>query len=79
MIRQLLQEHHVSSQEQLARLLSLHGVSSTQATLSRDLRDMGVNRMMTPMGPRYQFDQRARYMRALLAVVGMEIVDRDVL
>ena len=56
-------------------LLADHGVVTTQATLSRDLRDMGITRSMTSRGPRYQVDQRARYMRALLRVVGMEIVD----
>lgn len=75
LIRQVLRDEHVSSQEQLMHLLADHGVSTTQATLSRDLRDMGITRSMTRKGPRYRVDQRARYMKALLQVVGMEIVD----
>ena len=75
LIRQVLQDEHVSSQEQLMNLLAERGVSTTQATVSRDLRDMGITRSMTAHGPRYRVDQRARYMRALLQVVGMEIVD----
>jgi transcriptional regulator of arginine metabolism len=75
LIRQVLEEEHVSSQDQLMRLLAEHGVVTTQATVSRDLRDLGITRSMTSRGPRYRVDQRARYMRALMAVVGMEIVD----
>ncbi len=56
-------------------LLADRGVHTTQATVSRDLRDLGITRSMTASGPRYRVDQRARYMRALLQVVGMEIVD----
>ncbi len=41
-IRQLLEQHRVESQEQLQKLLSREGTEATQATLSRDLRDLGV-------------------------------------
>lgn len=73
LIRQLLQDHYIGSQEDLALLLEQHGVRCTQATLSRDLRDMGVFREQGPEGARYRLDHRARYMRALRQVVGMEI------
>ena len=63
----------MSSQEQLASLLRVRGVSCTQATLSRDLRDMGIIRDRGPDGPVYRVDQRARYMEVLRQVVGMEI------
>ncbi len=49
------------------------GVACTQATLSRDLRDMGITRDRGPNGPVYRLDHRARYMKALRQVVGMEI------
>ncbi|MCB9777025.1 MAG: arginine repressor [Alphaproteobacteria bacterium] len=75
MIRRLLQTHEVASQEDLGRLLLGEGVRCTQATLSRDLRDMGVVRVRGLSGPRYELDERARYMRALREVVGMEILD----
>ena len=74
-IRRVLKAREVSSQEELARLLAEEGVFCTQATLSRDLRDMGVSRARGPNGPRYELDQRARYLRALREVVGMEIID----
>lgn len=75
LVRQVLREEVVSSQEQLASLLSERGVPCTQATLSRDLRDMGVSRERTDAGLRYVLDNRARYLAALREVVGMEILD----
>lgn len=42
MIRQVLDQHRVESQEQLQKLLSRESIDATQATLSRDLRDLGV-------------------------------------
>ena len=72
-IRRILQEHEVSSQEQLSALLAADGVECTQATLSRDLHDMGIARERGPGGFRYRIDNRARYMKVLREVVGMEI------
>lgn len=42
LIAQMLGGHRYSSQEELARALSRAGVETTQATLSRDLRSLGV-------------------------------------
>lgn len=42
LIRQILATHPVHSQDQLRDLLADHAVSVTQATLSRDLRALGV-------------------------------------
>jgi transcriptional regulator of arginine metabolism len=75
LIRRVLVECEVGSQEQLAELLRERGVGCTQATLSRDLRDMGVTRVAGTSGPRYQLDPRAAYRQALRKVVGMEILD----
>ena len=75
LIRRILQAEEVGSQDELARLLAEHGLSCTQATLSRDLRDMGVVRVGGPDGPRYELDPRARYLSALREVVGMEILN----
>lgn len=74
LIRRLLEEQEIASQEELAALLERQGVICTQATLSRDLRDLGVFRERGPKGPRYRLDPRNRYMLALRAVVGMEIL-----
>lgn len=48
LISALIAEHPVGSQEQLAALLESQGVRATQATLSRDLRELGAYK--TPGG-----------------------------
>lgn len=53
MILQLVQAGSVSSQEELKRLLAGRGLTVTQATLSRDLRDLGLARVTTEEGVRY--------------------------
>src|SRR5215204_6858955 len=52
-ILQLIGSHHIASQEELKRLLLGLGWSVTQATLSRDLRDLGVVRAPSEDGVRY--------------------------
>lgn len=73
LIRRLLQERQIGSQEDLATLLEERGVACTQATLSRDLRDLGVARERGLGGPRYRLDPKNRYLEILREVVGMEI------
>src|SRR5687767_7536070 len=52
-ILQLIGAHDVASQERLRQLLADRGVSVTQATLSRDLREMGIVRVSGESGARY--------------------------
>lgn len=52
-ILELIGAHDVASQEDLRRLLDRRGVSVTQATLSRDLRELGVVRVPGEAGARY--------------------------
>lgn len=52
-ILQLIGSHHVSSQEELKGLLASQGLAVTQATLSRDLRELGVVRVPGDDGARY--------------------------
>jgi len=49
----LINRHEVASQEDLRQLLEAAGHRVTQATLSRDLRELGVVRAPTATGPRY--------------------------
>ena len=49
----LINRHEVASQEDLRRLLESAGHQVTQATLSRDLRELGIVRAPTATGPRY--------------------------
>jgi len=49
-ITQLLEEHAVTSQVQLAELLEAEGITATQATVSRDLDDLGAIKVRVPGG-----------------------------
>jgi transcriptional regulator of arginine metabolism len=53
-ILEVIEKHSVASQEDLRRLLDTAGFRVTQATLSRDLRELGIVRAPTPTGPRYR-------------------------
>ena len=52
-ILRLVGRHSIASQEDLKRLLAADGFVVTQATLSRDLRELGVLRAATDDGARY--------------------------
>jgi transcriptional regulator of arginine metabolism len=52
-IRDLVSAHVVASQEDLRQLLVRRGMDVTQATLSRDLRDLGLARVADEDGVRY--------------------------
>ncbi len=52
-ILDLVESHVVASQEDLRRLLLERGMDVTQATLSRDLRDLGLARVSAEDGSRY--------------------------
>jgi transcriptional regulator of arginine metabolism len=52
-ILSLIASHAIPSQEDLKRLMIERGWTVTQATLSRDLRDLGVMRAPTESGARY--------------------------
>jgi len=64
-VAKLLARHAVTSQEQLVELLALEGVAATQATLSRDLEDLGAIKVRSADGepvyaiPELPKDQRA--------------------
>lgn len=52
-IRELVSAYEVGSQEELRQLLVERGVDVTQATLSRDIRDLGLARVSAEGGIRY--------------------------
>lgn len=49
-IQRILEDNAVSTQEQLVELLSSDGVVATQATVSRDLEDLGAIKVRVPGG-----------------------------
>ena len=52
-IRELVSSSQIGSQEEFKQLLATRGVQVTQATLSRDLRELGIVRAAGDDGPRY--------------------------
>lgn len=52
-ILELVATYEVGSQEELRRLLAERAIEITQATLSRDLRELGLARVSTEGGTRY--------------------------
>ncbi len=52
-IKQLITRNVVASQEDLRQLLEAQGYEVTQATLSRDIKELGVARLNTADGMRY--------------------------
>ena len=65
LVAKLLAKHPVTSQEQLVDLLAAEGVAATQATVSRDLDDLGAIKVRSVEGepiyaiPELPMDQRA--------------------
>ena len=57
-ILELVGAHTIASQEELRRRLETLGWQVTQATLSRDLRELGVVRVPTDQGLRYVLPER---------------------
>jgi transcriptional regulator of arginine metabolism len=45
LLRELVAYHAVASQTELVALLAAHGVAATQATVSRDLDDLGITKI----------------------------------
>lgn len=50
LILRILEEHQVTSQEMLRELLAREGLTVAQATLSRDMRELGLAKIPTPDG-----------------------------
>jgi transcriptional regulator of arginine metabolism len=49
-IARLIEQHQVSNQPQLVELLASEGIAATQATVSRDLEDLGAVKVRVPGG-----------------------------
>lgn len=71
-IKEILQSQVVSSQEELASLLKRRGFSVTQATLSRDLAELGVVRIHTEQGLRYTINEHIEETK-VAPLIGREV------
>jgi transcriptional regulator of arginine metabolism len=83
MILQIIEEHPIGSQEDLADALEGVAISTTQATLSRDLRELGVARVHVGDGYRYMARDAAVSEAAAIGpnrmrvIVALEVTDVD--
>lgn len=73
LIREIITSKRVASQEELSRILRLSNIDVTQATLSRDLREMRILRSPEDDGFRYVLPEVAEG-RKIRRVVHEEIV-----
>ncbi len=75
-IKEIIGREAVASQEELRRRLAKRGCRVTQATLSRDMKELGVFRVATSKGGRYAL-QPASEMQVLRPLVGAEVIAID--
>jgi transcriptional regulator of arginine metabolism len=71
-IKQIVSEQPIGSQEELCDALHKSGFEITQATLSRDLKELGVVRVNTPEGLRYVLNPLNEE-RRLQSFIGYEV------
>lgn len=71
-IKQIISEQVIASQEELCAALQKDGFEITQATLSRDLKELGVVRLNTPEGLRYLLNPLNEE-RRLQSFIGYEV------
>lgn len=79
-IRNLIENNHISSQEQLIRMLGEMGFDATQSTLSRDLRFMNVAKVPTDNDYRYVLSDGLRQRRretSVSSVITENIMSAD--
>ena len=72
-IKQIVQDERIANQSDLLSRLEGKGYSTTQATLSRDLHEMGIIRIPTPEGYRYIISEQEGS-HSFVKLVGMEIL-----
>ena len=73
-IRRLLRARRISTQQELAELLAAQGIEATQATLSRDLAELGVLRVSRPEGAVYEMEPVSATATPQLAELGETIL-----
>ncbi len=72
-IKQIIQEEKIANQETLLQRLHEKGFKTTQATLSRDLHNMGIVRVPTADGYRYAISEEEGG-HSFRKLIGMEIL-----
>ena len=73
-IKEIISTREVSSQEDLCRTLEKTGFETTQATLSRDLHELGIVRIPSENGFKYVFHLEDTE-NTVKQLIGMEIIN----
>lgn len=73
-IKEIITTQRISSQEDLLEKLSLEGFETTQATLSRDLHELGIVRVSDDVGFRYIFHTEENPL-AMRDLISTEIIN----
>jgi transcriptional regulator of arginine metabolism len=71
-IKQIIASRSITTQSELASALRKEGFRTTQATLSRDMKELGVAWVYTPSGAKYMLNPEQEEER-LTTLVGLEI------
>ena len=71
-IKQIIAENTITTQSELASLLRKSGFRTTQATLSRDMKELGIAWVYTPTGARYMLNPEQEEER-LTTLIGLEV------
>jgi len=71
-IKQIVADQTITTQEELGHALRRQGFKITQATLSRDMKEMGISWVYTPNGSRYMLHTETEEQR-LKSMIGYEV------
>jgi transcriptional regulator of arginine metabolism len=71
-IKQILYDRPITTQYELASAMRKAGFKTTQATLSRDMKELGIAWVHTPNGARYTLNPVQEEER-LTSLIGMEV------
>ena len=71
-IKQIIANNTITTQSELATALRKEGVKTTQATLSRDMKELGIAWVYTPDGAKYMLHPEQEEER-LTTLIGLEV------
>lgn len=77
-LQNIIRSHRVANQEELLTLLSGHGYDVTQATLSRDLKELKVAKMPDGLGGYYYKLPDAQHLAVAAGQSGVSIASKGV-
>jgi transcriptional regulator of arginine metabolism len=71
-IKQIITNRNITTQSELASAMRKEGFKTTQATLSRDMKELGIAWLYTPTGAKYTLSPEHEEER-LTTIIGFEV------